>query len=83
MQNKSHLRGAGALLIAVAITLAPSMVARAQSAPSQAKDAAPKLAIKELERSFGEIKKGAVVTHTFTFRNEGKADLEIRNVAPS
>jgi hypothetical protein len=84
MQNKTHLHGARALMITMAILLsALSIVARAQNAQSQAKDAAPKLVIKQLERSFGEIKIGAVATHTFTFRNEGKADLEIKSVAPS
>lgn len=50
---------------------------------NQAPQAGPKLAIGKLEHSFGEVKKGAVATHTFTFRNEGKADLEIKSVAPS
>lgn len=44
---------------------------------------APKLVIKQTEHNFGEVKKGAPTQHTFTFRNEGKADLEIKNVAPS
>ncbi len=56
-------------------------VAAAQSSADQ--QAAPKLVIKQLERNFGEIKKGAVTRHSFTFKNEGKADLEIKNVAPS
>lgn len=89
MQNKFYPRGAGALALAV-VSLALSVVALAQNGPnnqasqsSQAGQAAPKIVIKQLEYSFGEIKKGAVADHTFTFKNEGKADLQIRNVAPS
>jgi hypothetical protein len=58
----------------------------AQTAPvfgqenSQAK---PKLVIRKLEHNFGEIKRGGVAQHSFTFKNEGKADLEIKRVAPS
>lgn len=79
MQNKTHLHSVGALMIAIAL----SIMAWAQNAPNQAKDATPKLVIKQLEHSFGEIKKGVVANHSFTFRNEGKADLEIKSVAPS
>jgi len=50
---------------------------------SKDQQAGPKLAIQKLEHSFGEIKKGAVAQHTFTFKNEGKADLVIKDVAPS
>lgn len=95
MQNKFYPRGAGALALAV-VSLALSVVALAQNGPNnqasqssqssqagQAGQAAPKIVIKQLEYSFGEIKKGAVADHTFTFKNEGKADLQIRNVAPS
>ncbi|MCG3161322.1 MAG: hypothetical protein JMDDDDMK_02489 [Acidobacteria bacterium] len=92
MQNKFYPRGAGALALAV-VSLALSVVALAQNGPnnqasqssqsSQTGQAAPKIVIKQLEYSFGEIKKGAVADHTFTFKNEGKADLQIRNVAPS
>lgn len=47
---------------------------------SQAK---PKLVIQTLEHNFGEIKQGSVAAHSFTFKNEGKADLEVKRVAPS
>src|SRR5574341_353214 len=50
------------------------------SGNSQAK---PKLVIQTLEHNFGEIRKGSVAAHSFTFKNEGKADLEITRVAPS
>jgi hypothetical protein len=44
---------------------------------------APKIAIKQTEYSFGEVKKGANVSHTFVFKNEGLSDLEIKRVAPT
>jgi hypothetical protein len=69
------------LAVAGLVLLALAGVTLAQN--SADKQAAPKLVIKQLERNFGEIKKGDVAQHTFTFRNEGKADLEIKKVAPS
>src|SRR6185436_14245003 len=42
---------------------------------------APKLVIKSSEFSAGDVKMGEVVRHTYTFRNEGNANLEIKNVA--
>ncbi|MFN0088330.1 MAG: DUF1573 domain-containing protein [Blastocatellia bacterium] len=45
--------------------------------------AASKIVIAKVEHSIGEIRKGETARHTFTFRNEGKSDLEIRSVAPS
>ncbi|HMV46913.1 MAG TPA: DUF1573 domain-containing protein [Blastocatellia bacterium] len=59
----------------VAVLLALAAVAFGQ--------AAPKIAIPKTEHNFGEIKKGANATYTFTFKNEGKADLEIKRVAPT
>ncbi len=44
---------------------------------------APKLVINETDHELGVVKKSAGATHTFIFRNEGTADLEIRRVAPS
>lgn len=44
---------------------------------------APKLVIKQKEHNLGEVKKGVQAQHTFVFKNEGKADLVIKNVAPS
>lgn len=45
--------------------------------------AVPKIAIAKTEQNLGEIKKGAVATYSYVFKNEGKADLEIKNVAPA
>jgi hypothetical protein len=61
--------------------LATSIAAFAQGSAGNAP--APRLVIDKLEHNFGEIKKGDPVKHTFIVKNEGKANLEIKNVAPS
>ena len=43
----------------------------------------PKLSIASTEHDLGEVKKSAGATHTFTFKNDGHADLGIKKVAPS
>lgn len=43
----------------------------------------PRLGIASLEHSFGAVKPGTPLTYTFQIKNEGKAALEIKNVAPS
>ena len=43
----------------------------------------PRLGIASLEYSFGPVKPGTPLTYTFQIKNEGKAALEIKNVAPS
>ena len=50
---------------------------------AEPKAAAPKLVIAATEHNLGEVKRGAQATYTFVVKNEGNADLEIRNVAPS
>lgn len=46
-------------------------------------EARPELAIAALEPSFGTVKLGTPLTYSFVLQNKGKADLEIKNVAPS
>ena len=48
-----------------------------------AQTAAPKLVIASTEQNAGEVKRGAEAKFLFVVKNEGNADLEIRNVAPS
>jgi uncharacterized protein DUF1573 len=43
----------------------------------------PKLAMDSFEHSFGTIKAGTPLNHTFKVKNDGKAPLEITNVSPS
>ena len=45
--------------------------------------AGPKLTIAQLQYDFGQIKKGTVAQHSFTFKNDGSTDLQITNVAPA
>ncbi len=42
--------------------------------------AAPKLVIAKTEFNAGDVKEGDAVRHSFIFRNEGNANLEIKNV---
>ena len=58
-------------------------VGLAQSAPQSGTKQAPKLVIDEIDHDLGVVRKSTGATHTFIFRNEGNADLEIRSVAPS
>ena len=45
--------------------------------------ATPKMSIPSLEHSFGSVKAGTPLTYSFVIKNEGKVDLEIKNVSPS
>jgi len=45
--------------------------------------AKPKLSIPSLEHSFGSVKAGTPLSYSFQIKNEGRVDLEIKNVAPS
>src|SRR5690349_12005944 len=75
-----------ALALAFALTIVAlgqtPQAAKPEANPAK-KDAAPKLAISKTQHDFGEIKKGALAQYSFTFKNEGTADLMINNVAPS
>ncbi len=63
--------------------IAAILITLAVAAFAQASTGAPKIVIAKTEHNFGEIKKGANATYTFTFKNEGKSDLEIKRVAPT
>lgn len=67
-------------IVLAALLLVPGVVARAQSrsdAPPQ-----PHLSLAETEFNAGEVKQGDEVSHTFIVKNNGKANLEIKNVKP-
>jgi len=68
------------LITVVALLFAVAGVALGQT--QQGAPPAPKLVIAQAEHNFGEVKAGEVVTHTFVVKNEGKADLLIKNVVP-
>ena len=63
----------------IALLVASGVLAQTSAPPA----AAPKLVMASNEHNLGEIKRGAEAKYTFAVKNEGKADLEIRNVAPS
>ncbi len=66
-------------VLALAMVLSLSWLAAAQEKPKQM----PKLAMASFKHDIGEIKPGDQLTYTFKVKNEGTADLQIINVAPS
>lgn len=52
-------------------------------AQEQEKKNGPKIVFEEKEHNFGDINQGDVVTHTFTFVNEGNEPLVLSNVLTS
>jgi hypothetical protein len=69
-------------LILGAIALALALTSGALGQGKNATPAAPKLVIAETDHNFGEVKAGEKLQHTFTFKNEGTADLVIQSVTP-
>ena len=45
--------------------------------------AVPILVMESFTHDFGEVKPGTTLRYTFKVKNQGKADLQIVNVAPS
>jgi Protein of unknown function (DUF1573) len=73
-----------ATLIALILAAAVVVVAAQKKATNGTTEGGrPKLAIDSFEHSFGTIKAGTPLTHTFKIKNDGKSPLEITNVAPS
>ena len=71
-------------LIFIALFLVTVFSVAAKEKPSpQPLGTAPKLAIAAFEHNFGSVKAGTPLTFTFKVKNEGDADLEIKNVAPA
>jgi hypothetical protein len=50
---------------------------------ARAQEKAPKLVLETFEHDFGKVVEGSKVSHTFQLKNEGTADLLIKEVAPS
>lgn len=65
------------LLVAVLITNV------AAQEPVRHAGSGPRLVIDAIEHDLGDVKKSDNTSHTFRFRNSGKADLEILRVVPS
>jgi hypothetical protein len=55
-----------------------AVLALAAAAPAQAKK--PRAVFKAMSHDFGKVKQGDVVSHEFTFRNEGDAPLVVEKI---
>ncbi len=64
----------------LSLVLAFATTAMAQASP--ASNGEPKLVIKSFAHDFGEVKSGTPLQYSFIIKNEGKADLLIKSVAP-
>jgi hypothetical protein len=64
-------------MVMLSLSVALSAVTHAQ------KTGAPKLVVEKADHDFGTVVEGKVVAHTFKLRNEGSADLVIKNVSPA
>jgi hypothetical protein len=72
-----------AVISALALILAFALGAAAQARKDEPPPgAAPKFTIASFTKDFGQVKSGTPLRHTFIFKNTGKADLEIKSVAP-
>lgn len=68
--------------LAAILMLAISVTGQTPSTARPATPAQPKIAVSKLQHDFGDIKKGTLAEYSFTFKNEGTADLLITNVQP-
>jgi len=75
------IRNRIAVLIAVVMSIGSAAAAQEQK-PAEAAGA-PKLVIESIAYDFGTVKSGTPVAHTFKLKNQGTAELQIKNVAPS
>ena len=58
------------------------MMFAAAVAQEKAPNAAPKLIIASFTHDFGDVKPGTALKYSFTFKNQGKSDLQILSVTP-
>lgn len=70
------------LMLALALLAVASAAGMAQEKSEQKANGTPKLAIAQTSHDFGEIKAGTPLKYSFKIKNEGSADLLIKNVAP-
>ena len=68
------------LIVLFSMMLAFAVAAQAQD--KAASNGEPKLAIESFVHDFGEVKSGTPLEFTFIVKNQGKADLLIKSVAP-
>ena len=70
------------LFLALMLSALAATAGLAQEKSEQKTDGSPKLAISEITHDFGEVKAGTPLKYSFKIKNEGTADLLIKNVAP-
>lgn len=63
-------------LLLLVLAAAVSAQSRSEAPPP------PHLSLTETEFNAGEVKQGDEVSHTFIVKNNGKGNLEIKNVKP-
>jgi hypothetical protein len=68
------------IILPLSLVLAVATTAMAQGTPAPAGE--PKLVLKSFTHDFGEVKSGTPLQYSFIIKNEGKADLLIKSVAP-
>jgi hypothetical protein len=69
-----------ALILVAAVAAAAAQKKATNNAPETGQ---PKLAMDSFEHSFGTVKAGTPLNHTFKVKNDGKASLEITSVSPA
>jgi hypothetical protein len=67
-------------ILVLCLVLASASFAMAQGTPAPGGE--PKLVIASFTHDFGEVKAGSPLEFTFIVKNQGKADLLIKSVAP-
>jgi Protein of unknown function (DUF1573) len=73
-----------ATFIAIILSATVVVVAAQKKATNNAPGTGqPKLAMDSFEHSFGTVKAGTPLNHTFKIKNDGTAPLEITNVSPA
>ena len=69
------------IVVALALMIAAAAMAQEKPASGSA-TGSPKLVIASMSHDFGEVKPGTALKYSFTFKNQGKADLLIHSVTP-
>jgi hypothetical protein len=69
-----------ALILVAAVVVVAAQKRAANNTPVAGK---PKLAMESFEHSFGTVKAGTPLNHTFKVKNDGSAPLEITGVSPA
>lgn len=70
------------LILALACTANVFGQDKAEKA-DKADKSAPKLSVEKPEHDFGKVEEGKEATYTFKIKNEGNAELLIKNVSPA